>query len=413
MAFQKLYRCVALWGFLLAAVSLCPLSATAQGNLPERDKWVTRLKENATQALADMDKSDAMYDLTVRQVANMLVLTGRYDEVWPWIEKHQKLTVEHYLLVAQWFSSVDQVDYALKLADSLADDEKPMAMRVIAGAQAKRGGIQDAINLLPKISDADPHAKNFARYSIATAYAKAGKYDDAEKLLPTITDVDVRQAAETVINEFRKRRTPGEPGYSKFKAEYEKNSFPPTAGVMRWVAEAEVALAKGNKPLAGRHLMKASEMLRKIDPDLTTSATIEIAQVAEQAGMTDLAIKAFRHAVETDLNTRGVSWDGFRDAPGHANEAFDAFARVIPTEEVERMIQRSQNNPLKKSLTANLIAVLVKQGELEKASQFYQGQASPAQKYEISQEVLEHAFGLRFETSINYSVDLPLPQFLY
>lgn len=414
MALQKLYRCVALWGFLLTVVSFYPQPATAQGNLQERDKWVSRLKENATQALAQMDKSDPWYSDTlyedkVRAVANVLVLTGRYDEVWPWIESHHKLTVEDYLLVAQWYSSADQVDYAVKLADQLADPDKAIALNLIVVSQAKRGDIQDALKLLPKISDAYPHAKDGAIHAICLAYAREKKYDEAEKLRLTQGQADMRETTESSIEMLRKPQTPSEPGYAKLKA---KSSINSDAAIIRWVAEAEVALANGNKPLAQRHLMKASEMLRKVNSELTTHATIEIGKVADQAGMTDFATQAFRFAIETELNNKNY-WQAFRNNLRRSKPEFKIFTRLISTEEIERMLQRSQNNSSKTSLTGDLIAALIEKGELEKASQFYQGQTSAENKYEICLQVLTHAFDLQLNPGLDITPEILYKPFQY
>ena len=308
--------------------------AAGQGNLAERDKWVTRLKENATQALAQVDKNDEWYSESsfeddVRRVASVLVMTGRFDEAWSWIESHRQLTVEDYLLVAQWASRADQVDYALQLADQLSEPDKAIALQLIVVAQAKRGDIQDALQLLPQISNADPKAKDFAIHAICVQYAREKKYDEAEKLLPTIGQADVRESTESCLKVLRKRRTPEEPGYSKYKT---KAAISYDAGIIRWVAEAEVALAKGNKRLAERHLLKASEVLRSTDPKQTHHVALQIGKVADQAGMTDFARQAFHHAIEVELSSNG-DWYHFQDSQGESryisNMRRDQYYKII------------------------------------------------------------------------------------
>ena len=163
--------------------------------------------------------------------------------------------------------------------------------------------------------------------------------------------------------------------------------------------------------MAERHLLKASEVLRSTDPKQTHHVALQIGKVADQAGMTDFARQAFHHAIEVELSNAG-DWYHFQDSQGESTEEFKVFARLMSTEEIERMLQRAQNNSFKPVLTGVLIAALVEKGELEKASKFYQGHTSPERKYKISQEVLKHAFGMPIQPGLDISLETPYLPFL-
>lgn len=384
--FSQSYRaCQRHWTFPILLFGIL-LVAPANADATTNHVWVQRTFD-LTNALLNGERLPEHSKDYVRDVsAHVLAAKGCVEEtlsLLPAGEPQKAISFRYF--AASGFAQCGDLEAAFRVADPLPRYGKLRAFTLVAVERIKRRDMTGLQVALAKcdLDSFDPENRDSTLKSIVSNLSDVGELDEAHKLVERISDPDLRTKLEERINKVGRLLVPSDPGYldQQIRLAIDQQMSEEDLQYTRALRSAEVAAAEGRTDFAKVQLQKVIGLVKENDSSSSVLKLLQIGDVAEKAGVRQLAQTAFEDALkeylkrEHDLSILGAS--PFFLEP---SERWKSVGRVVSLVEIEEFLSKARERK-DNGLVAALIVSLAASEEPQRVEEQYELLDSPEQKW--------------------------------
>ena len=342
----------------------------------------------------------------------MMMMAGHALSLWGRAEKAISLLRERLpdsavpfalISIVDAQSASDDVEGAYRTAALLPNERLVQrAQSLIAMRQAQRGDLEESVQLLDKIEDAQQRIQ--ARKIIIDELLEAHRYKDAVAQYSIVKDTEAREAIRQQMKRVREKRVPSDPDY------IEKT----VAGVRRWKSRlggfsdddaklvafecrARVAAHKEDKDSFNQAIDKAMDLIQDWEVGDGCSALLSLGKICAESGYAKKANELFTDALNTlfDAESDDVADSHYKVYFGLAvGEHFEQIAQVMSDRELldvsKRIVAVAPDVDLLGAFGRGLGAA----GKTDVADAIYKDLPLPVLRIQLSTGIL-HGLALR------------------